>query len=175
MRLIFKVEQLVTKLLEIMFRVSLFVSLNLILMLIREFIVDNNYIANQLALSLTGYPDASETLTCVANCLTSGGYTPIPVTPRCTDFSSGMDITVGQRTDDVVLDNGSYFHVAFQSKCVEKFKFTNGWHNENLEFIDAHRFTFTSRWNVEYTTNGHNDFAHFYSCRCSTNHNDSND
>lgn len=78
---------------------------------------NNTYIANQWSLSLAGYPDVSSTLTCIASCATSGGYSPIPVTPRCTDYSSGMDITVGQRSDDVILQNGSYFQIAFASSA----------------------------------------------------------
>ena len=38
---------------------------------------NNTYIANQWSLSLAGYPDVSSTLTCIASCATSGGYTPI--------------------------------------------------------------------------------------------------
>ena len=74
---------------------------------------NDTYIANQLSLKLTPYADATATLNCIANCSTSGGYTPIPVASKCTDYSVGMAITVGQRTDDVLINNGSYFVVAY--------------------------------------------------------------
>jgi len=75
---------------------------------------NNTYIANQWNLVLTSYADATATLNCTANCSTDGGYTPVPVASKCTDYSVGMAITVGQRTDDVLLNNGSYFTVSYQ-------------------------------------------------------------
>jgi hypothetical protein len=68
-------------------------------------------------LKLTPFGDATATLNCIANCSTSGGYTPIPVASKCTDYSAGMAITVGQRTDDILLDNGSYFVVAYKGSA----------------------------------------------------------
>jgi hypothetical protein len=76
---------------------------------------NNSYIINQWTLPLSGYSDATATLNCIANCSTQGGYTPIPVASKCTDYSVGMAITVGQRTDDVLINNGSYFVVAYQA------------------------------------------------------------
>jgi len=76
---------------------------------------NNTYIANQWPLSLTGYPDANATLDCIANCSTNGGYLPVTVISKCTDYSPSMFITVGQRTDDVILANGSYFTIAYAS------------------------------------------------------------
>jgi hypothetical protein len=78
---------------------------------------NNTYIANQWSLILTGYADATAVLNCTANCTTDGGYTPIPVDSKCTDYSVGMGITVGQRTDDVALDNGSYFVISNQGNA----------------------------------------------------------
>lgn len=78
---------------------------------------NNTYIANQWNLVFGSFGDATATLTCIANCSTSGGYTPIPVATKCTDFSAGMQITVGQRTDDVLINNGSYFVVAYQGNA----------------------------------------------------------
>ena len=76
---------------------------------------NNTYITNRWPLSFTGYPDASATLACIANCSTNGGYSPIAVASKCTDYSAAMSITVGQRTDDVILANGSYFTIAYVS------------------------------------------------------------
>ena len=84
---------------------------------------NSTYIANQWNLSFAtsatnSYSDASQKLYCIANCTTTGGYTPVPVASKCTDYSVGMDITVGQRTDDVLIANGSYFTVANQGSGI---------------------------------------------------------
>jgi hypothetical protein len=78
---------------------------------------NNTLIASQQTLALAPYADATATLNCIASCGTSGGYTPIPVAIKCTDYSVGMSITVGQRTDNVAIDNGSYFEVAYQGSA----------------------------------------------------------
>jgi uncharacterized protein with PQ loop repeat len=84
---------------------------------------NNTYIANQWALSFAGYSDAGVTLACISNCSTSGGYSPIPVISKCTDYSAAMSTTVGQQTNDVILANGSYFKVGYSS---------NVWRNLSL-------------------------------------------
>jgi hypothetical protein len=87
---------------------------------------NNTYIANQWALSLTGYSDANATLACIANCSTDGGYSPVPVTSKCTDYSAAMSITVGQRTDYVILTNGSYFTAAYASSVWRNLSLPSG-------------------------------------------------
>ncbi|UJR38536.1 hypothetical protein I4U23_031203 [Adineta vaga] len=58
---------------------------------------------------------ASETLDCISSCgSTSAGYSAIGILPRCTDFSTVGDISVGQRTDIVYLYENDDFLVAFQ-------------------------------------------------------------
>ncbi|CAF2903369.1 unnamed protein product [Rotaria sp. Silwood2] len=57
------------------------------------------------------------TLICIANCSTSDGYTPIHIASKCTDHTTGMSITVGQRTDDISLNNGSYFSIANKGRA----------------------------------------------------------
>lgn len=111
---------------------------------------NNTYIANQWPVSLAGYPDASATLTCVADCSTSGGYSPIPVTPRCTDYSSAMDITVGQRTDDVILQNGSYFRIAFASSAWRNLSLPTGVSTKtwSLSTVIDLRVRADGRWNT---------------------------
>ena len=78
---------------------------------------NNTYIANQWNLAFGSFGDATATLSCIANCTTKGGYTAIPVATKCTDYSAGMQITVGQRTDDVLINNGSYFVAAYQGSA----------------------------------------------------------
>ena len=81
---------------------------------------NSTYIANQWNLNFnspTLYTDATAKLNCIANCTTMGGYSAIPVASKCTDYSVGMNITVGQRTDDVAIANGSYFTVANQGSA----------------------------------------------------------
>ncbi len=87
---------------------------------------NDTYIANQWSLILAPYQDATALLNCTANCSTDGGYTPIPVASRCTDYSVGMAITVGQRTDDVLVGNGSYFVVAYQGSAFRTLNLPNG-------------------------------------------------
>jgi hypothetical protein len=87
---------------------------------------NNTYIANEWPLSFTGYPDASATLACIANCLTDGGYSPVPVASICTDYSAAMSITVGRRTDDVTLANGSYFTIAYASSVWRNLSLPSG-------------------------------------------------
>ena len=78
---------------------------------------NDTYIANQWNLVLSPYGDATAVLNCTAYCSTSGGYSSIPIASRCTDYSVGMGITVGQRTDDVAIDNGSYFVISNQGSA----------------------------------------------------------
>jgi len=87
---------------------------------------NDSYIINQWTLLFTGYSDATATLNCTANCSTDGGFTPIPVASKCTDYSVGMGITVGQRNDDVLLNNGSYFSVAYQASSFRTLNLPNG-------------------------------------------------
>jgi hypothetical protein len=55
-------------------------------------------------------------LGCISNCgAGSVGYSPIGIIPYCTDFSSPVGTTVGQRSDIVYLQAGDDFSVAFQS------------------------------------------------------------
>lgn len=61
------------------------------------------------------YPENSRTVQCIQFCNQSGGYIAPSVVSTCTDFSVGMSITVGQRSDIINITNGSYFLVAFQS------------------------------------------------------------
>ena len=54
-------------------------------------------------------------LNCISNCgAGSAGYSSIGVIPRCTDFSSPVGTSIGQRTDIVYLNAGDDFSVAFQ-------------------------------------------------------------
>jgi len=67
--------------------------------------------------------DSSDTLICIRYCSSSNGYTPIPIRLYCTDYSTTLDITVGQQTDVINLTNGSYFLVSYQN---------GNWHELNL-------------------------------------------
>ena len=58
---------------------------------------------------------SSEQLKCVSNCgAGSTGYSPIGVLPRCTDFSDPAEVTVGQRSDTVYLDDDVDFSGGYQ-------------------------------------------------------------
>lgn len=74
----------------------------------------NTLIANnQFVPSYSGV--VSDTLNCIANCGSgSVGYSNIDVIPRCTDFSSVVGTTVGQRSDIVYLQSGDDFSIAYQ-------------------------------------------------------------
>jgi hypothetical protein len=74
---------------------------------------DNALILSQSTPNYTTFSDYNATLTCVSNCNTTGGYTPVPVRAYCTDYSAAMAITVIERTDTVNLTIGAYFTVAF--------------------------------------------------------------
>ena len=59
-----------------------------------------------------------QNLTCIADCgATSLGYTDIGVLPYCTDFSTPVNTTVGQRSDIVYLVAGDNFSVAYQGSA----------------------------------------------------------
>jgi hypothetical protein len=57
--------------------------------------------------------DRQATLNCTLYCNQSGGYKPIPVDSFCTDYSVILDITVGQRSDEINIESGSYFYISF--------------------------------------------------------------
>lgn len=84
---------------------------------------NNALILSQSIPNITGYSDYTDTLNCVANCTTAGGYKPLPVKSYCTDYSSSMFISVVERTDIVNLTIGAYFTVAFQSYVTLNFSF----------------------------------------------------
>jgi hypothetical protein len=92
---------------------------------------NNTYIANQWPLSFTDYQDANATLDCIANCSTNGAYSPVPVASKCTDYSAAMSITVGRRTDDVILANGSYFVIAYASSAWRNLSLPSGVSNNS--------------------------------------------
>jgi len=77
---------------------------------------NNTYIANQWPINFGFFNDATAKLTCISGCA-GAGYTAIPVATKCTDYSAPMAITVGQRTDDVLVNNGSNFLVAYQESA----------------------------------------------------------
>jgi hypothetical protein len=58
----------------------------------------------------------SSTLICISNCGTgSAGYSPIGVLTKCTDFSTFVGTSIGQRVDTVHLTSTDDFSVAYQS------------------------------------------------------------
>lgn len=61
------------------------------------------------------YRENSDKVNCTQYCNQSGGYIPPSVVSYCTDYSSALSITVGQRSDTINITNGSYFLVAYQS------------------------------------------------------------
>lgn len=74
-------------------------------------IASNGYIPSYAGVS-------SEKLECITNCgAGSAGYSNLDVIPRCTDFSTSIDTSVGQRTDIVYLNSGDDFAVAFQDSA----------------------------------------------------------
>jgi hypothetical protein len=78
---------------------------------------DNTLIANNQPVPAYGLV-GSQTLSCIDNCgAGSAGYSNIGVLPLCTDFSSPVGTTVGQRSDIVYLDSGDNFSVAYQSSA----------------------------------------------------------
>ena len=77
----------------------------------------NSMIANQTPkLSFNPpYRENSDRVNCTQYCNQSGGYVPPSVVSYCTDYSTALGITVGQRSDVINITNGSYFLVAYQS------------------------------------------------------------
>jgi hypothetical protein len=74
-------------------------------------IASNGYIPTYLGVNL-------DTLVCISNCgAGSAGYSPIGVLPQCTDFSSPVGTSIGQRMDTVNLTSGDDFSVAFSSSA----------------------------------------------------------
>ena len=61
------------------------------------------------------YSENTRTVSCIQYCNQSTGYVAPSVVTACTDFSVGMSMTVGQRSDIYNLTNGSFFRVAYQS------------------------------------------------------------
>jgi hypothetical protein len=78
---------------------------------------NNSMIANQSPklLFASPYLENSSKVLCIQNCTQSGGYVAPGVVAYCTDYSVGLGITVGQRSDIITITNGSYFVVAYQS------------------------------------------------------------
>lgn len=77
----------------------------------------NSMIANQSP-QLTfnsPYQENTASVACIQYCNQSGGYKAPSVVSYCTDYSVGLGITVGQRSDTINITNGSYFLVAYQS------------------------------------------------------------
>lgn len=71
---------------------------------------DNDAIANNQPVS-----GASGVLTCAPSCPSSFGS--VSATPDCTDVSSLNGLAVGQRSDIVVIPEGSDFSVAYASSA----------------------------------------------------------
>ncbi|CAF1626241.1 unnamed protein product, partial [Didymodactylos carnosus] len=63
--------------------------------------------------SKAGSPPTS--LSCTANCVTSGGYVAPLINPYCTSVSAPLGLIYSQRTDIVNLDANDSFTVAFVS------------------------------------------------------------
>ncbi|CAF1642333.1 unnamed protein product, partial [Adineta ricciae] len=59
----------------------------------------------------------NENLTCVANCLTQGGYSnnPVNILTDCISSSISLRTMTSQRSINVSLDIGAYFSIAFQA------------------------------------------------------------
>ncbi|CAF1565958.1 unnamed protein product [Didymodactylos carnosus] len=76
---------------------------------------NDTLVRNQALIDLLGHTGYGVNLNCISNCSTSGSYQPVPITPYCTDYSTSLGFTIGQRLDTVNLALGSYFSVAFQS------------------------------------------------------------
>jgi hypothetical protein len=61
---------------------------------------------------------SSDRLICISNCgAGSAGYSPIGVLPQCTDFSSPVNTSIGQRMDTLNLTSGDEFSVAFNNSA----------------------------------------------------------
>lgn len=92
-------------------------------------------IANQSPqLNFAGYLESSSSVTCIQYCNQSGGYTAQPVVSYCTDYSVGLGITVGQRSDQLNLTNGSYFVVSYQSASWRKLTLPSSSTNTNTQW-----------------------------------------
>jgi hypothetical protein len=80
---------------------------------------NNSMIANQspkLYFDPSVYQENNETVNCIQYCNQSGGYKAPTVVSYCTDYSAGLGITVGQRSDLINITNGSYFIAAYQGQ-----------------------------------------------------------
>jgi hypothetical protein len=91
----------------------------------------NSMIANQSpALTFNPpYMENSKTVDCIQYCNQSGGYQPPGVVSYCTDYSVGLGITVGQRSDTINITNGSYFLIAYQSSSWRQLSLPSGTSN----------------------------------------------
>lgn len=61
------------------------------------------------------------TLNCTRYCNQSDGFEPITMDTFCTDYSTALDITVGQRSDIINITDGSYFLIASQGNSWRSF------------------------------------------------------
>jgi hypothetical protein len=86
----------------------------------------------------SGYPtyyfENNQTVKCILNCNQSGGYIAPGVVTYCTDYSSPLDITIGQREDIINVTNGSYFLVAYQSLSWRALALPSGSSNLNTNW-----------------------------------------
>ncbi|CAF1418043.1 unnamed protein product [Didymodactylos carnosus] len=72
-------------------------------------------IINQTPLLATKSCCVSAALNCIGNCSTNGGYKAVPINEPCSDYSTVLDSTIGQRSDTVNLTAPAHFTVAFDS------------------------------------------------------------
>lgn len=71
--------------------------------------------ASDVPISTSVYSAASADLTCVANCLTDGGYSnnTISIITDCVAASSAVGVMISQRSVSINLTAGAYFYVGY--------------------------------------------------------------
>ena len=77
------------------------------------------------------YSENTRKVQCIQYCNQSAGYVAPSVVSPCIDFSIGMSMTVGQRSDIMNLTNGSFFYVAYQSSSWRVLSLPTGVSNAN--------------------------------------------
>ena len=72
--------------------------------------------ANNVPISTPLRASQNSNLTCIANCLTDGGYSnkPIDILTDCTSSTSALGVMTSQKSKNVTVSSGAYFSVAYR-------------------------------------------------------------
>jgi hypothetical protein len=71
--------------------------------------------AANVPISTGAYNNLNTNLTCVADCLTDGGYSqaPVDILTDCISYSTSLGVMSSERTVNITLNGSAYFYIAY--------------------------------------------------------------